>query len=571
MRPKGSRREIHKPVSSSVCYCDGKRELGTLELFCASCRKWFHQRCLKDLTEFYGLSFMVCYVFNCSDCSPTKKETWSPRQANFAHMCVTVLSNLTFERMKEMKEYEPTIMDHPLQKPIYFDFEKEIIPYFDKQWENLTSMTRRVKNTWHGTLMKALAKETDLFESNSTGEMFALRERNLLAIGPVHEGLRKIGKNKNASSGSLRDAIRESGEKVEDSDGPKTRGSSKRKNVDGNMNAVKKVKFTPDYSSTRIAGIASPIDFPFNREGYRYYLVEKDMNVPNRELFEQEDTVSGKPIPAHIYRVVTHPSVTLSPNDRAYQLKLSEDRLSVSGIDGYCVARATHSVCHGTWYFEVSFSSRPPESAARVGWSQALAPVQACVGYTVFSYAWRSVKGTKFHDARGKHYAETGYDLGDTVGCMISLPPSPADCDYDFASASQIPASSSYLPPSRKDLPLINFKHHYFYEEKDEVEETMRNLKPIKGSYIEYFKNGVSCGIAYQDVYEGFYFPAVSLFQGATMTCNFGPEFKYRKPPKARSMSERVEELHVEQTVADILYLVENSDKLAKEAANYMN
>lgn len=39
---------------------------------------------------------------------------------------------------------------------------------------------------------------------------------------------------------------------------------------------------TADYASTRIIGIPAPIDFPFNREGYRYYLVEKDLTVPNR-------------------------------------------------------------------------------------------------------------------------------------------------------------------------------------------------------------------------------------------------------------------------------------------------
>uniref|UniRef100_A0A0R3QGV0 B30.2/SPRY domain-containing protein n=1 Tax=Brugia timori TaxID=42155 RepID=A0A0R3QGV0_9BILA len=129
---------------------------------------------------------------------------------------------------------------------------------------------------------------------------------------------------------------------------------------------------TADYASTRIVGISAPIDFPFNREGYRYYLVEKDLTVPNRDIFELEESTYNKPIPAHIYRVVVHPVVTLSPNDRAYQLKLSEDRLSVSGFEGYSVARATHSISHGTWYFEVVFTAQPPGSHIRIGWSQAV-------------------------------------------------------------------------------------------------------------------------------------------------------------------------------------------------------
>lgn len=39
-----------------------------------------------------------------------------------------------------------------------------------------------------------------------------------------------------------------------------------------------------------------------------------------RDIFELEESTYNKPIPAHIYRVVVHPVVTLSPNDRAYQV-----------------------------------------------------------------------------------------------------------------------------------------------------------------------------------------------------------------------------------------------------------
>uniref|UniRef100_A0A915BW96 B30.2/SPRY domain-containing protein n=1 Tax=Parascaris univalens TaxID=6257 RepID=A0A915BW96_PARUN len=569
MRQKGSRREQAKPISSSVCYCDGKRELGTLELFCAGCRKWFHGRCLKDLTEFYGLSFMVCYVFNCTECSPTKKESWTPKQANFAHMCVTVLANLTYQAIKKRADETGTIPEGTLHEPVYFSLEEQIIPYFDAQWENLTSMTRRVKNTWHQTLLKTLSKETELFEAIAGGHAFALKERNLFAIGPVHEALKQIGRNKPSSSSSLRDSSKDLLDKMDDSsEGPKTRGSSKRRNFEGGNNSLKKTKFTADYSSTRIAGIASPIDFPFNREGYRYYLVEKDMCVPNRELLEQEDSGYAKPIPAHIYRVVVHPTVTLSPNDRAYQL--SDDRLAVTGFEGYCIARATHAVSHGTWYYEVVFTSQPPESHIRIGWSQSLAPVQACCGYNCFSYAWRSHKGTAFHQAKGKHYATGGFKEGDVLGCLISLPSCPSDSEYKFDAVSELPPSTSYLPPSHKDLPLINFKHHYFYEEKDDVQAAIRTLQPLAGSSIRFFRNGMDCGDAFRDIYAGFYYPAVSLFQNATVRCNFGPRFRFPPPKGAKPMSARVEELYVEQTLSDILFFVENEKQLQEETATYL-
>ncbi|VDN05610.1 unnamed protein product [Thelazia callipaeda] len=567
MRQKNIRKGPPKPTSTTNCpRNDGKREVGTLELYCAVCKKWFHGRCLKDLPDFYGLPFMVCYVFNCADCSPTNQETWTPKQANFAHMCVTVLANLTYNA--RTKKAGPKDDSNTMEQELVFlNLENEIIPYFNAQWENLTSMSRRVKNTWHQTLQKSLTKEAELFESSENGQMFALRERDLSSIGPGHEALKQIGRSKQPLSNSARDVSKEKLDRSDDLvDGPKTRGSSKRRSIDTSSSS-KKAKLTADYASTRIAGIPSPIDFPFNREGYRYYLVEKDLNVPNRDVFEMEDSMYNKPIPAHIYRVVVHPFVTLSPNDRAYQLKLSEDRLSVSGFEGYCVARATHPVCHGTWYFEVVFTAQPPGSHIRIGWSQAVAPVQACVGYTQLSYAWRSLKGTIFHHAKGKHYATGGFKEGDVLGCLISLPECPADVTYNFKSVDDLPPSSTYLPSSYKNLPLINFKHNYFYEEKDDVCAILKNLRSVPGSWIEFYRNGESCGKAFQDIYAGFYYPSVSLFQGATVRCNFGPIFRYSVPSGARGMHMRVEEMFIEQTMSDILFLIENEAELAAEAA----
>ena len=48
--------------------------------------------------------------------------------------------------------------------------------------------------------------------------------------------------------------------------------------------------------------------------------------------------------------------------------------------------------------------------------------LQAPLGYDKFGYSWRSLKGTKFHESRGKHYAEEGYKQGDVVGFYIYLP-----------------------------------------------------------------------------------------------------------------------------------------------------
>uniref|UniRef100_A0A1I7XJ85 B30.2/SPRY domain-containing protein n=1 Tax=Heterorhabditis bacteriophora TaxID=37862 RepID=A0A1I7XJ85_HETBA len=511
---------------ASAAAIDGDRELGSLELFCCGCSKWFHGKCLKDLKEFYGLSFMVCYVFHCKDCSPTRSETWVAKQASmflkfhdFIHMCVTVLANLTAEQLRQEGSLDKKNSEH-----IYFGLHETIIPYVDANWENLTSMPRRVKNTWHQTLQKTLSKEIDLFKVTFPFYyLIILVIKNLRIFHCTY---------------SLISLLLE--------------------------NSIFPIQFSAaDYSSARIAGLEGAIDFPFNKEGYRYFLVEKDPNVPDKTVVEDEDNATARVIPSYLYRLSTQQVVTVSPNDRAYQLRVSDDQLTVTGSEGYCVARATHGVAKGTWYFEVNFVKQPKDSHIRIGWSQPLAVVQACVGYNKFSYGWRSLKGTKFHNATGKKYHFQGFKEGDVLGCLIHLPRDPV----------QPGPSTQYLPPSHKhsnliiwvikncfifhDLPLINFKHNYFYETHDDVVDAMKTLHPLPGSKIEFFHNGRPCGPAFTDIYAGFYFPAVSVFQSATIRCNFGPRLCHL-PKGALPMSERAEELHVDQTLSDMLYLLEH-------------
>ncbi len=54
----------------------------------------------------------------------------------------------------------------------------------------------------------------------------------------------------------------------------------------------------------------------------------------------------------------------------AHQLKLSDAQHCLTGDKGYCMARATHSVHTGTWYYELTITEQPENSATRIGWSQ---------------------------------------------------------------------------------------------------------------------------------------------------------------------------------------------------------
>ena len=79
-----------------------------------------------------------------------------------------------------------------------------------------------------------------------------------------------------------------------------------------------------------------PLEHPFNKDGFRYYLAEPDPHAPGRHRFFDDPTEwVGKPIPGYLYRVYLSPEALLSMHDRAPQLKLTEDRLMVTGEKGF--------------------------------------------------------------------------------------------------------------------------------------------------------------------------------------------------------------------------------------------
>ena len=114
-----------------------------------------------------------------------------------------------------------------------------------------------------------------------------------------------------------------------------------------------------------------------------------------------------------------------------------------------------------------------------------------------------------------------------------------------------------------KDKPLIKFKSHLYYEEKDGQQENLKALKPLPGSQISYFLNGKSLGVAFTDIYAGEYHPSIGLYRAAHVKFNFGPRFKFAPPATGgvtyRPMCERARDLEVEQAMADMRFFSENS------------
>ncbi|KAH8865739.1 Set1/Ash2 histone methyltransferase complex subunit ASH2 [Schistosoma japonicum] len=667
------------------CYCMSPRDYSRPDFQCSVCYKWFHLECIA-FNIGKALPFLTAYHFMCKKCNPIGEEVFSRKQANFTVMCQTALANLMLKHGGRL----------------YFMEMKELIPFLEEYWEELTTQPRKSNNSWHPNIHKTLTS-SDVFKTIETPDdlYVCLSNTDLTKIGPSYDRFRaltsqlrtnitKLGvpaanvpsnasQSQSSMPGSISDPVDQSSSITSannqlsfssETDGVDVPIWRKRKSpgsgLSGGMgsfyNNSSAISAVPGASSESVAPIAGsgsdisgfpgsrnaalsngdvsnglssglvrstrratsasvlggttalsgaassdegraklnslgfPIDHALNKEGYRYILVEPDKHASGREQWDECEFTAGKPIPGLFYRVFLCSQVVLSLSDRANHLKVHESQLSVTGEKGYCMARATHSVNSGTWYFEAAITDQPEGSATRIGWSQMYGNLQAPCGYDKFSYSWRSRLGTVFHESRGRHYAEDGYKKDDVVGCMIHLPSTSdpftslenqcsessllfktpqtnslssvtGDMKSNTDNASGAPSSNkcksshiaNYLPETYKDRPLIRFRNSFYFEEKDEPTKAEKLLRPLLGSKITFYRNGKCMGTAFTNIYAGTYFPAISIYKSATVSVNFGPYFKY--PPTDigdwEPMSSRVVSAAVEQTVADMICLVE--------------
>uniref|UniRef100_A0A672M2D5 B30.2/SPRY domain-containing protein n=1 Tax=Sinocyclocheilus grahami TaxID=75366 RepID=A0A672M2D5_SINGR len=543
------------------------RQLGEVELQCALCMKWFTAdtfsidtayvcvltqmdeclacmflRCLFVLPCRTCLPFVTNYVFHCNVCHHSGNTYFLRKQANLKEMCLTTLANLTW-RSRTQEEHPKTM----------FSKDKDIIPFIDKYWECMTTRQRPGKLTWPNNIVKTMSKERDVFlvkEHPDPGSKdpeedypkFGLLDQDLANIGPSYDSQKQM--TAITGSGGLNGGSTFSGGLPPAATG-KGRGAKRKQQQlqDGAAaGTAKRTRSDPLFSAQRLPPHGYPLEHPFNKDGYRYILAEPDPHAPDPEKLEL-DCWAGKPIPGDLYRACLYERVLLALHDRAPQLKISDDRLTVTGEKGYSMVRASHGVRKGAWYFEVTVDEMPQDTAARLGWSQPLGNLQAPLGYDKFSYSWRSKKGTRFHQSIGKHYSDS-YGQGDILGFYIELPD-----DTETAKA---------LPDTYKDKALIKFKSYLYFEEKDYVDKAEKSLKPTSSSRIIFFKNGVNQGVAYEDLYEGMYYPAISLYKSCTVSVNFGPHFKY--PPKDikhQPISDMGWSAVTEHTLSDMLYHVE--------------
>lgn len=134
----------------------------------------------------------------------------------------------------------------------------------------------------------------------------------------------------------------------------------------------------------------------------------------------------------------------------------------------------------------------------RLGWSMRSGDLQAPVGYDRFSFAVRDIGGSKIHSSRrDDDWGGEDFGPGDVVGCSISLVPG---------------GDRSAEKKSEEDMNHIRF---------------FKNGYPMGEFFIT--KGRREGGIAFT-IPDGMYYPAISLYMGASVQVNFGPNFVY--PPR---------------------------------------
>lgn len=244
-------------------------------------------------------------------------------------------------------------------------------------------------------------------------------------------------------------------------------------------------------------GVLDEHRIPVQRPGFRYTPAETIPWVGDRE-----------------YTRSTLQAASLSKTDRSRAVTLTDgDCLTARGAPtGYRSILGTQGVAHGNWYFECVWEGGD-EACLRFGVARLGAKMLGPIGADGLGYSLCS-DGSVYHNGRKHRYSSQGFQAGDILGCLLSLPPLPVHDQYRH-----------YADSMRGTL--IGF-HGLYLEQKIPPPPTHHSLPDSVGpGFLEFFINGHSLGAAFiGQLPRGYtYYPAFSLYRDPHLRVNFGPGF----------------------------------------------
>ena len=180
----------------------------------------------------------------------------------------------------------------------------------------------------------------------------------------------------------------------------------------------------------------------------------------------------------------------------------STNTVSMPCCKGYSSCKASHGVECGKWYFEVQII----KGSVRVGWGQALAELQAPIGYDEFGYGFSNQHNKIFHCSRGYPVENTSHNNNEniqTVGCLLDI--SDLDILEDTTLDEEIKRQIETKYPPLNFLTTYNVKQ-----------------KILKRGTVRFFADGKEILAArFDNIYRAKYFPTVSIYGDAVVKVNF--------------------------------------------------
>ncbi|KAM3581384.1 transcription factor, contains a PHD finger motif [Umbelopsis sp. WA50703] len=548
---------------------------------------------------------MTNYTFQCAMCR--EEEFFERITASWKDICWTAIANLILQEV--VRENGPDrslytsknahLMEEEWQPEKYFFNKKDhIIPFVDANWKSICTDRART-TTWWATLGSTLYTAKDMFvtrdESHRTAASdFCLVDANLWNVRP-----NAVQTGTPSTSSTPKPIPRE---KVQKAEVPVSTPVS-----------------SPSPTASPTPTVAtfpqtSQADHPYNRYGFKYTPC-KASSIFKLVNYRQEDangcalsTTDRSP-----YASISRDGMVLT-TDKGWRMC----RSNVGVRHGTWYWEATILPSQGS-------SSDGPH--VRLGWARREASLDAPVGFDAYSYGYRDVSGEKLFSSRREKYGE-GFQVGDVIGLMITLPQAKIS-NFKSPNRRRIPiAYKDALWFEEKDFKqskeyeaLANSYQQNAPKNSGVLEGW--NPRMLENSRIEAFKNGKSQGIMFDSLYdyEDFgrlaetikgsrrskkrkantdasstsmmgnggeeddaarrqqwteeapikddgtlgYYPAVSVYGGGVVSCNFGPHFLH--PPTGltdwRPMSERWDEYMAEETVWD---LVDEVDRRSRRA-----
>ncbi|KAL3159696.1 hypothetical protein ABBQ38_010102 [Trebouxia sp. C0009 RCD-2024] len=254
--------------------------------------------------------------------------------------------------------------------------------------------------------------------------------------------------------------------------------------------------------------------------------------------------------------------VMLSKSDKANQMTLSDNRLTVTSSKGYRMHRLeplmglfrAHGTLKSLWFTWASMAMhawgglQKKETFKRlsgmISTALAIETLRVSRFVTLAASCFLLLKTSnsccvlspvqihalllsllQVHQALREEYGEP-YTEGDVIGCFLHMP-----------------EGGRAFEKEKSDI--VTWKGELYF-----VDEPTADPAKLEGSLVAFTKNGQVQGIAYRDIKEGTYSPAASMYtdptkqkDGAVVTFNFGPDFAYLPPqldgyPPARPVAE---------------------------------